>query len=293
MYNLRYHIASLVAVFLALALGLVLGGVVVDRGTLDAQRAALVNSLRSDFRRLTAENTTLKRDLALQKQFADASSSAFVKDRLDGKRVVIVSNTGRSDSLEAARSVIEEAGGGVGLVTVQQPGLGLETEAVRKALSSDGTTDAPVPDAGSVVTSLAAEWATGAEARPVTDALIEGEAIHIEGLDKGAAADGMVLVASVDDKPDAVLVQLGSAFQKEDQPTIGAETLSQRNGVSGATAEAGLGAVNAVDTASGKWALVEMLAGGGLGFYGVGPDVDGPFPPVPPVPVEPSQSAAR
>ena len=35
MYNLRYHIASLVAVFLALAVGLLLGTVVVERGELD------------------------------------------------------------------------------------------------------------------------------------------------------------------------------------------------------------------------------------------------------------------
>ena len=38
MYNIRYHIASLVAVFLALALGLVLGGLVVRQGGFDKQQ---------------------------------------------------------------------------------------------------------------------------------------------------------------------------------------------------------------------------------------------------------------
>ena len=42
MYNIRYHIASLVAVFLALALGLVLGGLVVQQGTFSKQQKALV-----------------------------------------------------------------------------------------------------------------------------------------------------------------------------------------------------------------------------------------------------------
>ena len=60
MYNLRYHIASLVAVFLALSVGLVLGSIVVERGTLDEQREALVTSLQQEFTELNAENKLLK-----------------------------------------------------------------------------------------------------------------------------------------------------------------------------------------------------------------------------------------
>jgi hypothetical protein len=49
MYNLRYHIVSLVAVFLALTVGLVLGTVVVERGVLTKQRAALVGDLTKQY----------------------------------------------------------------------------------------------------------------------------------------------------------------------------------------------------------------------------------------------------
>ena len=48
MYNVRYHIASLVSVFLALALGLVLGGLIVDKTPATSQ-SSLVTGLKQEF----------------------------------------------------------------------------------------------------------------------------------------------------------------------------------------------------------------------------------------------------
>ena len=70
MYNLRYHIASLVAVFLALAIGLILGTVVGERGTLDKQQTTLVTSLQKDFTLLRTENADLKRERDRDHAFA-------------------------------------------------------------------------------------------------------------------------------------------------------------------------------------------------------------------------------
>ncbi len=49
MFDMRYHIASLVAVFLALTVGIVLGTAIVNRGVLVRQQNALVGSLRTEF----------------------------------------------------------------------------------------------------------------------------------------------------------------------------------------------------------------------------------------------------
>jgi len=281
-YNLRYHIASLVAVFLALALGLVLGGIVVERGTLDAQRTAIVNSLRKDFRALSAENKKLQQQLALQSEFAKAAEADVAKDRLKGQRVVIVSNGGRTDALQSTRSSLEQGGASVALVTVEKSGLGLSTDTVKQSLESKLETGTPT-DVASVVTSLAAEWSTGAGDRPVTDALVAGGVITVVGLESGTAADGMTIIATSDGKPDAALLQLGRAFQSDQHPVVAAEALSQANGIAAAASELGLGAVNAIDTAAGSWSLVEMLSGGKPAFYGTGDDVDAAFPPLPPV----------
>ena len=55
MYNVRYHIASLVSVFLALALGLVLGGLIVDK-TPTTSQSSLVTGLKQEFETLRADN---------------------------------------------------------------------------------------------------------------------------------------------------------------------------------------------------------------------------------------------
>ena len=59
MINFRFHLASLVAIFLALALGVVIGAGVVDRGVVDAldNRINTVEDRANDAR---AENDELK-----------------------------------------------------------------------------------------------------------------------------------------------------------------------------------------------------------------------------------------
>ena len=62
MLNFRFHVVSLVAVFLALAIGIIMGSTVIDRAlvdTLEDQQQALRGTLDD----LTEENTSLRREL--------------------------------------------------------------------------------------------------------------------------------------------------------------------------------------------------------------------------------------
>lgn len=281
MYNLRYHIASLVAVFLALALGLVLGGIVVERGTLDAQRKALVDSLQKDFRRLSAQNRDLRLQVDAESRFADAAATVAVKDRLKGRTVVVVANSGRSDAAQDARKAVESAGGKVAVVLVDRISLGLDEEEVRRSLASVVPTGTEATSA-SVATSLAAEWAGAEGGRPLTDALVKARVLRLDSFGADASPDAMIIVASADGKPDDVLLSIGQSFKKLGRPTVGAETLNQRTGVAAASADLGLGAVNDLDLAVGMWSTVELVAGGTPAFYGLGSEVDAAFPPLPP-----------
>ena len=89
-YNIRYHIASLLSVFIALAIGLVLGGLVVNTGTFDEQSNALIKSLREEFDKIHEENALL----AEQNKQLEALSAGFVDtwaaDRLAGQTVYIM-----------------------------------------------------------------------------------------------------------------------------------------------------------------------------------------------------------
>ncbi|HEX5586132.1 MAG TPA: copper transporter [Acidimicrobiia bacterium] len=62
MINFRFHLASLVAIFLALALGVVIGAGVIDRGVVDALDNRL-NRVEANSNRIQAENDQLQAQL--------------------------------------------------------------------------------------------------------------------------------------------------------------------------------------------------------------------------------------
>ncbi|WP_371779051.1 copper transporter [Streptosporangium subroseum] len=110
MIDFRYHLVSIVAIFLALSVGIVLGTTLLKEPAIDAAET-LANQLREG-------NTALRDDLqVLQKRGAAndalivADTPKLVKDELIGKRVVIVEAPGTTATMrEAVQQVILEAG---------------------------------------------------------------------------------------------------------------------------------------------------------------------------------------
>jgi hypothetical protein len=98
--NLRYHIVSLVGVFLALGIGVVMGTTVIDKGVAAGLRARFdqVNDRAS---KLEQDKVTLQRDLSLWEGFGRALAPSLVHDRLAGRTVTMVLEDGASDRLVA------------------------------------------------------------------------------------------------------------------------------------------------------------------------------------------------
>lgn len=266
MYNLRYHIASLVSVFLALALGLVLGGLIVQRGTFAGQPQALVEGLREEFASLRVEN----RELAAENEQLTAFSAAFTTDWVNGRltddTVVIVTNSGRNDGLSATRAAVEDAGGSAAVVTMLSPRFGLDDDEMRAAVES--LTPDPANAEESIATSLAAEWAAPDEGYPLTRALEEAGVLTVEGLDKAESVAGLVNVAASEGKADPAGVSLAASFGELELPVVGAQGPASKNGIAPAVADAGLSAIDTLGTEIGRYSLVALLDGAEPGYYG-------------------------
>jgi len=80
--NLRFHIVSLVAVFLALALGIFVGSTLLDRATVDYLKASR-ERVDERNRRLRAENDALRAEA----EAAERREAAFGEDALEQLRV--------------------------------------------------------------------------------------------------------------------------------------------------------------------------------------------------------------
>ncbi len=91
MINLRFHIVSLVAVFLALAIGIAVGATVVDQG-LVSQSQRRIASLDRTLEERAATISELRTERNALEQFGSESEARMVRDRLVPTSVLFVTD---------------------------------------------------------------------------------------------------------------------------------------------------------------------------------------------------------
>lgn len=283
MYNLRYHIASLVAVFLALSIGLLLGSVVVERGILDRQRESIVQGLQEEFQSLDSKNRKLTEALASREDLVDTLGSVAVDGVLADKTVLVLASSGRADGLAGVRDAVTSAGGTVVVFVLAQPSLGLDAPPVSSAVTQVLGPLEPDAMLATTTAALVAEWATPSEARPLTAALSEAGVLRVDGDPGGeTAVDGVVTLAYFDETPDdgalAVAVAFAEAGQSAGQSACGVETQTKSTGVALAASEAGLSAVDHIGTPEGAYSLTWILSGKATGYFGYREGAQDPWP---------------
>jgi len=268
MYNLRYHIASLVGVFLALSIGLLLGTVVAERGTLDDQRDALINSLERDFADLSESNSQLSAENEALLEFESDIVPVVIANTLSDRSVAVLTNAGRSDGTAAVQDTVQVAAGTPVTLVIEQEGLGLDDPQVLVAVKPLLGTNAGDVEAA-VASALASEWTTVGP-RPVTEALVDAGVLRASELGADVAVDSLVFTAAWDEEPDAVAVLIGRAFAEADRAAVGAQAVSLDTGVAVNALENGLDAVDQMGRPVGAYALAWLLSGRASGYYGAG-----------------------
>lgn len=113
MINFRYHMVSLIGLFLALAVGVIMGTAVIDRAVvnrLERQQSSLergIAKVRTANHRLTAE---MRDDRAADQELADEGSQRLLTGTLTGVPVLLVGDRGtESDGLADLLALIGRA----------------------------------------------------------------------------------------------------------------------------------------------------------------------------------------
>ncbi len=110
MVDFKYHVVSIVAVFLALAVGIVLGTNVLSGDVLKNLKTQ-TSDLRKEAQDLRAQNQTQQNQLSDDEHFAEAVEPTVVAGRLQGSRVVVVSVPDAPKSVrDKAVKTLTEAG---------------------------------------------------------------------------------------------------------------------------------------------------------------------------------------
>src|SRR4051812_48893008 len=111
MLDFRYHALSLVAVFLALAIGIVLGVTIGDSLVSDAERS-LRGGLRADVENARSDAAQARGQVSARDRMLDQLYPQLVANRLDGVRVAVVSWGGLPGNVESSiRDGVSKAGG--------------------------------------------------------------------------------------------------------------------------------------------------------------------------------------
>jgi Copper transport outer membrane protein, MctB len=101
--SFRYHLVTIVAVFLALALGVLAGTTVVKQ--------TLVNSLRKGERQAEAQVADQQKQIGALNQFFGQALPWLTSGRLDGREVVVVTHDGSDPAaLRGAQQALRSAG---------------------------------------------------------------------------------------------------------------------------------------------------------------------------------------
>ena len=127
MFDLRYHVTSLAAVFIALVIGILVGVALASHGLGNTERKRLEDDLRhaqNNVEALKARLDAQKEQSAAATKFVARTYNALMTDRLKGKRVAVLFVGSVDPSIESdITTMIKDAGGrtAVRLYAVQVP----------------------------------------------------------------------------------------------------------------------------------------------------------------------------
>lgn len=109
MINFRYHVVSLTAVFLALAIGLVVGTAALNGPAADALEDT-VNGLRKANGQYRDQVDSLRDQVDKESQFVTQVAPTLLANKLAGKRVLLMSFAHGSEHVDGVKSMLNMAG---------------------------------------------------------------------------------------------------------------------------------------------------------------------------------------
>ncbi len=119
MINFRYHVVSLTAVFLALAIGLVVGTAALNGPVADSLKDQ-VSALSRDNSNFRAQANQYREELNRAQDFATEVAPALLNGKLTGRKLLLVGLPGSQDYVDLVRSTLTVAGASItAKVTVQ------------------------------------------------------------------------------------------------------------------------------------------------------------------------------
>ena len=291
MFDLRYHVASLAAVFLMLVVGILIGVGISGRGFVnDAERNKFNRRIAGLEEQVSVANATaddFERRQQAAENFVESAYPALAAKRLDGKNIAILVLGAVDPTVSAVERAVEvDASGHISRMRARV--LPLRRDAVEKALKAKPELGGYVGDGqlGNLGRDLGRELAAGGET-PLWDAL-EPEVTEVREGDLREPVDGVVVMRTAEAQQAETSRFLGGLYRglgSAGIPIVGVEPTRVEQSAIPVFQRYRLSTVDGVDTPDGALAMLLMLADpNAAGDYGVRDTADKILPPIEPLP---------
>ncbi len=308
MINFRFHLVSLIAVFLALALGVVMGATVLDQAIVDGLNSR-INSVEDEADRQRAENGDLRDELDRLNAYVEGTAGLTVSGRLEGVPVAAVAvRDASSDDVTSAVSLAQLAGAQIaGVLWLEERWLLSDDEARQDLADILGVAAEPDAERATAWSAIAERLAAGtgpavgdlltalSEAGFVTYEPVGGDEAETDALAAYPGSGARVLLVDGTEAPEEMnelVAPATRAFAAAELPVVVAEVFREQD--DGPARGARLAAVrdddeltavvstvDSLDLVEGQVAAVLALADlgrGVVGQYGYGDGANGPLP---------------
>jgi hypothetical protein len=297
MFDFRYHVASLAAVFIALAVGILVGAAISGKlgQAEDALTKEKIQSLSDQLSLLRSQKQSVERRGQAATQLLEAAYPALMDQRLAGRgfAVLFVGPVNGDVRSAVERTLADgDSGSPVRLVALDTP-IDPQSLDERLQANEDLAHFAQGGDEfGDLGQTLGRELVDG-NGTP-TWSVLSGELVQERSGASSATVNGVVVVRSW--TPDEATKQQAQATESLFEgllsgmgstgvPVVGVETTSTTETSVDVYSRAGASSVDDVDTMFGRLTLALLLAGGPPGHYGLKDSAsDGVAPPIEPVP---------
>ena len=290
MFDLRYHVASLAAVFLMLVVGILVGVGISGRGFVDdAERDRLngqIADLRSEVEAANVNAEDLERRQRAAEEFVESAYPVLAERRLAGKRIAVLVLGSVDPTLGFVERALDDSG--ARLARMRAITLPLRSENVEAALSERAELGGYVGDdqLANVGRDLGRELVTGGET-PLWDVL-EGDIVEERRGDFGEPVDGVVVIRTAEPQAAETSRFLAGLYEGPGStgvPVVGVERARVEESAVPTFQRHSLSTVDGIDSELGSLALVLLLGGADAGDYGTRDTAeDGILPPIEPLP---------
>ena len=287
MFDLRYHVASLAAVFFALVIGILVGVALASHGLGSAERRKLQDELSNAHAQIDSLKGTVQ-EYNAESSFVDSAYRAVMTNRLRDERVAVLF-VGRVDKGIRTPLLTTLNDAGATMTRMRAVSVPIDARSVQKALAKRSALASYTVGAKRFVNigrELADEFVAGGNT-PLWDAL-EGQLVEERSGGARLSADAVVVVRTAAPQTRRATAQLLGGLLSElanrSIPAVGAELRGTFPSAVQTYKHYGLSSVDDLDLKIGRVALAVLLSPDGVsGHYGLQDVDDAILPDIPPV----------